>query len=284
MECDIATSLFNISSSTLTSVGINLDMSNLPGLEQLLFPNLEVVDGVLWVACTSNLTRIDITKLKRVGGVSLAVPALRQLDLDDFQGFTAPDSGNIWIGAAGSAESIDKFFKDPLPNSVGESHSITVADNSTDPWELTVGWSNATDMLFHAAYLNVTLGTSETTSMNMETLNAAYGVNFHRHSDLQNLTVGEVTLYGGYFDGLGPETLTLPFDNISTVNLVADLQPNLTTIVLPAKADHWGNVSLFFDTKNVVFREHDDDGAKLWNWPPRMYDVTLGGSLKNDFL
>jgi hypothetical protein len=278
-KCDQPSSLFNISSSTLKSVNGSIQFRYYSGLENLLLPNLEVVNGSVFLSGLSNLRYLDVTDLAYVGSFSLDAPVLERLDIDRLQGFTN-DDGGVTIWDIGSVDSVDAFFK--YPSQVDNPEAAFTTDisirNQTNLRNVTIAWPNMSGM--HISHnITVTLGDSSTKAMHIQTLEIPAG--FHRNSKLQNLTVGRVSVTNtGAF-----EKLTLPFDELVGVQ-IEEYSPDskLNTIVLPAEAANWTDPTLQFFVDSLHFREYDDDGTKIWYWPETINRLSLVGNVSTNFL
>ncbi|KPM37503.1 hypothetical protein AK830_g9059 [Neonectria ditissima] len=283
-----------VSSSTLTAINGSIDFRLFYGLNKLLLPNLEFVDGNVSFSNLAAIADLDLTSLAYVSSFHLDAPTLRRLDLKGLQGFTSPNGGAVNISRCGHIDSLNGFFRNPIETS---DKTSVISASIYEPFRVrnvTLGWTNVTDLHVSGDNLTVTLGGPSTKSMDIKQMANINGVRLIRSSNLQSLTVGSVSIsqdeseegtpsvWGSvlFEKGRSMERLSLPFDNVSEIE-IRDF--NITTLVLPAKAENWDGVTISTRDGYVDFKEYDKNGTKIWYWPETMFNLSLTGSIQNNF-
>lgn len=187
------------------------------------------------------------------GDFFLDAPALERLDLNGLRGFTK-SQGYIAILDAGSIDSLDGFFKNPIQPYSETSYPSVEVHLTPNIRNLTVGWTHVSEMRISGKNLglNVTLGHPSTKSMYIEEMDISGGIGLHRNSELQTLTVKVLSIQYDKFLGVSVEKLIIPFDNVSTVDIPGSGVP---TPGLPAEAEHWSNTSLTIYAPSVHIKE-----------------------------
>lgn len=115
-EPEAEPSPFNFSSSTLEAVDGFLAFSGVPGLEKIMLPSLNMVEG-LSLRMVESLTHVDFTNLEYVGHMRWSTPSLKRLDMNGLRGFTPAKyaGGNRFeLGNIGEIDSVDAFYKSPM--------------------------------------------------------------------------------------------------------------------------------------------------------------------------
>lgn len=284
---------FDISCSTLTRVGGYIYFWQFLGLRSLLLPNLIRVEGGVFFRRLHELTRLDITKLAYLGHFLVEASNLTTLDHDVLEGFTSEDnSGGITFEAA-AVDSVDSFFKRPLKLNItnnGKSYISAFGGSLPNVRNITLGWSRVADVLISGDNLRITLGTSNTTDIEIGNLKL-YGnmTALEYHPKLNNLTIGNFYL-GGYRGDISATELDMQFTNISSINI--NKQSDLQIVRVPPQAELWEDLSINIeDCDNLNLSSEyivNDNGEKerVWYWPQSdIRSIRFSGNpISTDFL
>lgn len=271
-DCPALPPLFNISSSTLATVGGSLELSWFPGLQELRFPNLSVVKGSVSIYSAVQLERLDITKLSRVGRIRLnATPNLAIIQHEILKSFTGKE-GPGRVDLTGTVKSIDSFFNYPI-------EQVQLENDTSVSWveinskllpnvrHINFGWSNLGDLMINGDNLSITLGAVNTTSMNIGTITLTGNITkLEPGKALTNLTIGLLKI-----GETGLTDLNITATQLSRLELLNNEE--LSTITLPSKAFDWegfnlnlgGSPKLNFSSE---YRLKDGGGEeRFWFWP-----------------
>lgn len=281
-DCAKVSSLFNISSSTLTTINGSLYFENFSGLNKLSFPNLSLVNGSFDLDRNKNLTHLDITHLTHVGSFHLdGAVALKRLDHDRLEGLTER-RGSVVVMDSGNIDSLDSFTEYPITSPQGEQELYLgfIMNRMDNIKNLTFGWANTSMVNIDGENLTITLGGPSTKAMYMEDFST--NADLIRSPDLENLTAMTVTIGDSSWLTKSPLLkVSVWFDNLWSVMVSGS---NITTVEIPSEAENWSSPRVWVNTQMTDIREYDDDGTKIWHWPKILDSLTLEGSMNNSFL
>ncbi|KAH6996034.1 hypothetical protein BKA56DRAFT_609310 [Ilyonectria sp. MPI-CAGE-AT-0026] len=294
-DCPALPPLFNISSSTLATVGGNLQLGWFHGLQELRFPNLSVVEGEVSIYSAVQLERLDITKLSRVGTIMIrATPNLASIQHEILKSFTGKERPGT-VHLTGAVESIDSFFSYPIEPVALENDtrfSWLEIDSKSLPnvRHINFGWSNLDYLNVDGDNLSITLGAANTTMMNMGTINLTGNITkLETGKALTNLTIGILRI-----DETGLKDLDITATQLSRLELFDNEE--LSTVTLPSKALDWEKFSLSLSgcpklNFSSEYRLKDGGGEeRFWFWPRQnievisIYHITTGTDFFKSFI
>ncbi|KAH6973023.1 hypothetical protein BKA56DRAFT_620389 [Ilyonectria sp. MPI-CAGE-AT-0026] len=259
---------FSISSSTLTTVKGTVSLKFFNGLKELRFPNLTTVEGSITLLHLYDLKRLDITKLSRVGGILLEAPNMTTLEHESLKSFTN-NAGSVSLWAA-AVDSVDSFFNYPLEIAEDASDSQSFIDVYELPnlRHINIGWPRVKQVTIKGDNLGVTLGTENTTSIDIGTLSLIGNITDLDQGDVvTNLTVGQLIVK----DNFDMTHLNVSFDQLSTLEI--NQCDGLKTLQVPPKAIDWEDFGLHIRSclnLNLSSEYHinsDGENEKSWYWP-----------------
>lgn len=218
-----------------------------------------------------DLVRLDITKLAYVFTLSINAGNFTIIDHETLEGFTSDSGyGGVEIGSA-AVESVDSFFKRPihLSNTPGMSYISTTWHGLPNVRNMTIGWSRVGDVSIRGGNVSVTLGTSNTTDIEIGRLTLDGNItDLEYHPNLKNLTIGDFIMEPSK---VGITQFDLSFTPTSSI-VIRD-QLDLEVIRLPAEAEHWERLSLNISvcpklnlSSEYIIRP-DGEEEKIWYWP-----------------
>ncbi|KPM45714.1 hypothetical protein AK830_g801 [Neonectria ditissima] len=265
-DCTIPSD-FSISSSTLATVGGNIEFWYFQGLKELRFPKLARVQGSVSLKRLHQLTRLDITKLAHLGYFTIEANNLTSLQHEGLEGFTGENKyGSVsFLGAA--VKSVDSFFSYPIrANGSADQSRVTISkDYLPNVDHIAFGWALVPELWISGDDISVTLGTSESSDMELKSIMLKGNITkLERNKSVENLTVGSFTMEK---DG-AIEELSLPFDQLSS--LAVRNSDGLQTIKLPKSAVNWEDFSLEISScasLNLTSQYVDDE--QVWYWPEK---------------
>lgn len=287
-ECQIPDP-FNITSSTLREIHGSIDFWYFQGLQALVLPKLESVNGTVSLKRLHNVTHLDFTDLRWIGNFILETERLESLLLEGLEGFHDRGWGNggVELWNAGKIESVDGFFKnaiDPMLRGFWTEGSGMYFYANTIPnvRTITFGWTRLPSLTFSGNDLTVILGGPNTTEQHFERLELRSGIKtLERGSAVKNLTVEQ-------FDVTESDDivhLTLAFDQATEVSIGPS--NNLETLELPSEAKSWRNFDLYVagsSSPKLNLTEYRD-GRQVWYWPEEtMERIWLSGNFTTKFV
>jgi hypothetical protein len=287
---DQTSPLFNISSSTLKSIGGRLDAFLFPTVEKIILPNLANVTGSVSFEKMDHLTHIDLTSLQYLGSFTLSVETLEEFKLDGFQGFTgANGNGYVSISSAGNVTSLDGLFKNPVDVSNLDTLPEVYVSDIPKVTQLTFGWkqvghleicSQGCTIWEELSTLTLTLGGPSSESVEIGHLELRNGpAQLERGSQTKNLTV---TFLESMNDHI--KDMKLQFDHASEIKVRGD---RLESLEFPVEAEQWNNVSISIWLVNNLdlMSAFNSEGTQTWFWPQNnMSSFYLMGYVSTDFL
>ncbi|KAH7155978.1 hypothetical protein EDB81DRAFT_715893 [Dactylonectria macrodidyma] len=271
--------IFQVHSSTLKTVNGSIKLWAFNGLDELRFPNLTRVEYGFSLRRMGYLKLLDITKLTRLGYLSIQAPHLTTIQHESFEGFTGTysDGGSLSFSAAG-VESLDSWFKNPL-----------TVRNNTDPsdWEtrgadvdisgyllpnlknITIGWANISKVEIDGndGFPSVIFGGPETETMEIDLLILPGNVSvLARGPVLEELKIGELLAD----HGLAEELDLSAFDKVATLTIRDNYY--LKYIRLPPSAVDWEDLALSINSNPELmltseYRDEEDKTDRFWYWP-----------------
>lgn len=293
---------YNLSSSTLKVINGSLDIYSSSDIQSIILPALNFVNRSVFVT-GKNLTYLDLTNLEYVGNILFSTPLLKTLKMDglkDFTGYLNFTQSRIFtFSSVGEVESLDPFFKYPIEPLTLDGSRSGVYDIELDyestprVKEITFGWNWMHGIIIKDKDLSITFGGPETSSMEIDSLQARGGsINITRSTGLDSLKVGELILQGASsLDEPRPRTrpdmspLELPFDELTMLHIFG--VGELRSIELPPEAENWKNVSLEInDCSNLnMTSEQNAQGETAWYWPRHDMDLlSIYGNMTDEFL
>ncbi|KAI5466743.1 hypothetical protein BGZ63DRAFT_6764 [Mariannaea sp. PMI_226] len=274
---------FSISSSTLTRIGGALSFYYFQGLEELSFPSLTEVYGSVSLKRLHQLKTLDITKLARLGYFIIEAANLTKLEHEGLRGFTGQNKyGSVAFNAA-AITSVDSFFNYPIQaNGSAEQSGVTISgDYLPNIKSLNFAWATAPLLWVSGDNINVTLGNSKVSSMEIGSLVLKGNItSLARDSAVKNLTVGTFDMEGDN----SMEALDISFDQLSGLSVSSS--DNLQSIKLPSSARAWDNLDLSISfCKSLDLSSEYDGKEQVWYWPEKnMTSISIiGVNITNDF-
>ncbi|KAK7413417.1 hypothetical protein QQX98_007719 [Neonectria punicea] len=257
---------FNFTSSTLSVINGSLNFNYFDGLTKIILPKLNYVDGTVSLLNLLNITELDFTNLEYISEFFLKTEKLQTLQPEGIKGFTrsVERSKGIQILDAGSVESLDGFFKNPintleLDNWALDNLIQLSAGRIPKVRNITIGWTGVNTLDIRDKDLTIILGRPSTKSMEIRNLEIGTGVSFQRADGLQNLTVRDFSLQGSDLT-----KVLLPFDDLASLSLFYN--DVLASVELPPEAKNWRNLSIDISLCKALnlTSEYDEDGKQTW--------------------
>ncbi|KAI0012197.1 hypothetical protein F4779DRAFT_626118 [Xylariaceae sp. FL0662B] len=283
---------FSISSSTLTTINGDFEIWSFNGLQELRFPNLTLVQGHVSIGRIFQLDLVDFTKLARVGSFYLEAMNVATLRHERLEGFTrAPGGPNNAVFLSADVDSVDSFFSTPNPaDRGGEPLSVYISSSGLpNVRDVTIGWSKVEYIDVTADNLGITLGATNTTSMEVDEIYLQGNITrLERGPALKNLTVGNFI----FEDSIETDELDLFFDQVSTIRVAG----NFKDIRVPPQALHWKDLDLYISFSRDLTLDSqyhtNKDGSReqTWYWPQEdmrrisIINVTMSNDFFESFL
>lgn len=218
---------------------------------------------------------------------------LKTLLLDGLKGFTRQGgmTGFAQIWDAGAVESIDGFFKNPLNpisdplTSLGTGISLS-AYAIPNVRNVTIGWTNTTEINVAGVNLTVILGGPSTESMEIGKLDLREGiVGFKRNPKLKNLTATTFE----FSNNNELKDLSVSFDRLA--NFTAINSDSLRSIEFPMAAEGWQNLGMHISDCSALnlsseyATDSTGESRRTWYWPQGdMRRVVIVGNVATAFL
>ncbi|KAL6366036.1 hypothetical protein LRP88_00130 [Fusarium phalaenopsidis] len=265
-----------IECSTLKTINGSIYFWAFEGLSEFLLPKLTRVEESFVLQRMHYLRKLDITKLTHLGSFNIEANHLTELKHEGLKGFTdgAWSQGLQFWGVRVS--SLDSWFKYPLTAISRESGYDRLmswapvhinANRLPKLKSVTIGYANTSKIWIRANNTELTLGSSETETMNIGLLQIEGELTkITRASNVKEINVGEL-----YFDGSPLKEIDLTmFDKIT--NLTISGHGNLQRIRMPAKAVDWKDMTIKIErNQNLTliseYRDPENKKDQFWYWP-----------------
>ncbi|KAJ4314183.1 hypothetical protein N0V84_009019 [Fusarium piperis] len=286
---------FKIESSTLKTVNGSIYFWAFNGLSELLLPKLTRVEESFTMQRMYYLKKLDITRLTHLGAFNIEANHLTELKHEGLKGFTdgAWSKGLQFWGIR--VPSLDSWFKYPLEaiaRDSGYDRLTTWAPVNINGHQLpklrslTVGYANTSKIWVRGNNTELTLGSSETKTMNIGLLQLqGHITKITRASNVKEINVREL-----YFEGSPLKEIDLTmFDKIT--NLTIYRHEDLQRIRMPAKAVDWKDMTITIQhninlTLISEYRDPENKKDRFWYWPKgNITSIDIKGSpLSTGFL
>ncbi|KAM0429974.1 hypothetical protein ACHAPT_005979 [Fusarium lateritium] len=285
---------FTIQSSTLKTVNGSIYFWALNGLSELRLPKLTRVQDSFALSRMFYLKTLDITSLTHLGSFNIEANHLTELKHKGLEGFTDSRYSNSLQFWGLKVSSLDSWFKYPLNASfrtTGGSHLYEQAPVQISSYSLpnirniTIGWANTSKIWVRGDDIAVTLGSSETKTMDIGLLQISGDIKITRASTVKELNVQEF-----YFESSGFKEIDLSmFDKLT--NLTIYRHGDLQRIRMPSKAVDWKDMTIDISynqnlTLTSEFRDPETKKDKFWYWPKGNISsiIIRGNPLSTEFL
>ncbi|KAK3331495.1 hypothetical protein B0H66DRAFT_507312 [Apodospora peruviana] len=286
---------FTISSSTLRFVNGTLYFWGFDGLESLVLPNLNRVQGSFSLNHLYQLGTLDVTGLQYVENFQLSAQNLEKFSIDGLQEFTGPRNGHVSV-FGDKLDNVDGLFMnnlDPWKNhSSGGSYDnwmqtgMGVSLNLPNIKTVTFGWRRVPSFRFNPPNppAGVVFGGPNTTEMEIGEVRLGFGMaQVDRHKQVKKLAARSLEVR----EATDLQTLNVPFDSLGSLDVFS--APSLTTVTLPPEAENWNMSKLsILDCPQVnltsEYSMRNDERIKTWYWPKSDFDnIAIQGKLSNEF-
>lgn len=281
--------------STLKTVNGSVFFWAFEGLSEFLLPNLTRVEKSFTLQRMHYLRKLDITKLAHLGAFTIEANHLTELKHEGLKGFTdGAFSKSIRFWGI-RIPSVDSWFKYPL-TVIGRdpeyddlsSYAPVEIDANRIPKikSVTIGYANTSKIVVEGNDTELTLGSSETETMNIGFLQL--------HGDITKITrapnVKEINVGQLYFRGSSLKEIDLSiFDKIT--NLTIYDHGDLQRIRMPAKAVDWEDMTIRIEmNQNLTliseYRNPENKTDRFWYWPKGNISIIsiIGTPLSTGFL
>ncbi|WAO95866.1 Hypothetical protein NCS54_01351200 [Fusarium falciforme] len=264
-----------IECSTLKTVNGSIYFWAFEGLSEFLLPKLTRVEESFTLQRMHYLRKLDITKLAHLGAFTIEANHLTELKHEGLKGFTdGAFSRSIRFWGI-RVSSVDSWFKYPLTAIARDSeYDLTSwapvhidANRIPKIKSVTIGYANTSKIWVEGNDTELTLGSSETETMNIGFLQLQGDLTkITRAPNVKEINVGQL-----YFRGSSLKEIDLTmFDKIT--NLTIYDHGNLQRIRMPAKAVDWEDMTISIEmNQNLTliseYRDPENKTDQFWYWP-----------------
>lgn len=265
-----------IECSTLKTVNGSIYFWAFEGLSEFLLPKLTRVEESFTLQRMHYLRKLDITKLTHLGSFNIEANHLTELKHEGLKGFTdGAFSRSIRFWGI-RVSSVDSWFKYPLTAIARDSEYDDLtswapvhidANRIPKIKSVTIGYANTSKIWVEGNDTELTLGSSETETMNIGFLQLQGDLTkITRAPNVKEINVGQL-----YFRGSSLKEIDLTiFDKIT--NLTIYDHGNLQRIRMPAKAVDWEDMTISIEmNQNLTliseYRDPENKTDQFWYWP-----------------